>query len=336
MVKFLGTAVRLVVTGGLFAALLSHLDIGRIANIVSNGSPLLFGLTVAILAATNPFNASRWQLILADHQTVRPAILLRLLFVGWFFNQVLPTGIGGDAVRAWRCKLAGMSLTTAIRSILLDRASGYIVIVAIFAASLPALLAIIREPLQQRLLLLVLAGAASGLAALFLIDRLPQIVVRLRPVAPLADLSIEARRIFLDPRRAVPIFGLALATTGLTVLAADLAGQSVNLHLSFSLWLMIVPPVALFQLLPISLGGWGVREAALVVFLGKLGIPGETALAASLCVGVSQILVGLPGGLIWLNNWDIGHGPARLPSVGPAADGARAAIAEAASGKREA
>ena len=336
MVKFLTTVIRLVVTIGLLAALLSRLDIGRIADILANGSLLLFGLAVAVLAATNPFNALRWQLILADCQTVRPSILLRILFVGWFFNQVLPTGIGGDAVRAWRCKLAGMSLTNAIRSILLDRASGYVVIVAIFAASLPALLAIISDPFQQRLLLLVLAGAASGLAALFLVDRLPRIVVRLRPVTPLADLSVEARRIFLDPRRAVPILGLALVTTGLTVLAADLAGQCVNLHLSFSLWLMIVPPVALFQLLPISLGGWGVREAALVVFLGKLGIPGETALAASLCVGVSQILVGLPGGLIWLNNWDIGDGPTRLSAVGAAADGARGAVAEATSGKREA
>jgi len=68
-----------------------------------------------------------------------------------------------------------------------------------------------------------------------------------------------------------------------------------------------MPPVAIFQLLPVSLGGWGVREAALVIFLGALGIPGETALAASLCIGLSQILVGLPGGLIWLSNWDFGR-----------------------------
>jgi hypothetical protein len=228
-----------------------------------------------------------------------------------------------------------MSLTTAIRSILLDRASGYIVLVTIYAVSLPALLAIIRDPLQQRLLLFVLGVATAGLAALFLIDQLPRIVVRLRLVAPLADLSVEARRIFLDPRRAAPILGLALITAVLTVLAADLAGRCVNVHLSFTLWLMIVPPVSLFQLIPLSLGGWGVREAALVVILGKLGIPGETALAASLCVGVSQILVGLPGGLIWLNNWDIGERAPRLEALAATADVSRAAVGEAGSGKRE-
>ena len=338
MAKFSGIVVRVVVTAGLLAALLSRLDAGRIADILSKGSPILLGLAVAVLAATNPFNASRWHLILAGQKTVGPSVLLRILFVGWFFNQVLPTGIGGDAVRAWRCKLSGMSLTTAIRSILLDRASGYIVLVVIYAISLPALLAIIRDPLQQRLLLLVLGAATSGLAALFLIDHLPRRLLGLRQVVPLANLSVEARRLFLEPRRAGPIFGLALVTTGLTVLAADLAGRCVNLYLSLALWLMIVPPVSLFQLLPVSLGGWGVREAALVVILGKLGIPGETALAASLCVGVSQILVGLPGGLIWLNNWDIADGAAQLARVGAVADVARAGpVTELStgSGKRE-
>ena len=338
MTKFLTIAVRLVVTVGLFAALLSRLDTGRIANILSGGSPGWFVLAAAALAATNPFNASRWRLILPDRNTVGPSVLLRILFVGWFFNQMLPTGIGGDAVRAWRCKLSGMSLSTAIRSILLDRASGYIVLVAIYAISLPALLAIIRDPLQQRLLLLVLAAAISGLAALFLIDRLPKSLLRFRLLAPLASLSVEARRIFLEPTRAAPIFGLALVMTVLTVLSADLGGRCVGLDLSFSQWLMIVPPVSLIQLLPVSLGGWGVREAALVVILGKFGIPGETALAASLCVGVSQILVGLPGGLIWLNNWDIRAGAARKTRAGATSDVARGGpVAElsSCSGKQE-
>jgi hypothetical protein len=63
-------------------------------------------------------------------------------------------------------------------------------------------------------------------------------------------------------------------------------------------------------------GRLGVREAGLVIFLGDLGIPGETALAASLCIGLSQILVGLLGGLIWLSNWDIGSGGVRSTVAG--------------------
>jgi glycosyltransferase 2 family protein len=336
MAKYLGTAIRIVITMGLFAALLSRLDTGRIVKILAQGSPSLFVLAVGVLAATNLFLALRWHLILAGQKYVGPSVLLRILLVGLFFNQVLPTGIGGDAVRAWRCKLFGISLTTAISSILLDRASGYFVLVVIYAISLPALFAIMADPLQQRLLLLVLAATTSALAALFLIDRLPRPLRRLRLVAPLANLSIEARRVFLDVRGALPILGLAVVSAGLSILSADLAGRCISLDLSYSRWLVILPPVALLQLLPVSLGGWGVREAALVVMLGKLGIPGETALAASLCIGFSQILVGLPGGLVWLNNWDVGNHRAQSAPVGGGTDGTRVGpFAELRSGKRE-
>src|SRR5271169_467449 len=153
MAKYLGAAIRIVITIGLFAALLSRLDTGRILDILAQGSPRLFVLAVAVMAATNLFLAFRWHLILAGQKYVGPSVLLRILLVGWFFNQVLPTGIGGDAVRAWRCKLFGVSLTGAITSILLDRASGYFVLIVIYAISLPALLAIMADPLQQRLLL---------------------------------------------------------------------------------------------------------------------------------------------------------------------------------------
>jgi hypothetical protein len=68
---------------------------------------------------------------------------------------------------------------------------------------------------------------------------------------------------------------------------------------------MIVAPVTLIQLLPISLTGWGVREAVLVVALASFGVPAEAALARSVLLGLCLIASGLPGGLIWLGNWDI-------------------------------
>jgi len=68
---------------------------------------------------------------------------------------------------------------------------------------------------------------------------------------------------------------------------------------------MVVPPVAFIQLLPVSLAGWGVREMALVVALGSFGVPAEAALAISVMMGFCLILIGLPGGLIWLAKWDV-------------------------------
>jgi hypothetical protein len=277
----------------------------------------LFAAATFVLAGTTALNAQRWHTILAGRANIAPLVLLKILFVGWFFSQLLPTTVGGDVVRAWRCHRLGASLAAAVRSVLLDRLSGFAVLVVLYLATLPDLLGIVRDPLQQRMLLLVLAGSIAGLIAFCIFDRLPPDLRRLRSIAPLADLSIEVRSVLLTrPSRSAIIFGLSVVSMFLTILSIALIGRCVGIDLSFSRWLTIIPPVAIFQLLPVSLGGWGVREAALVIFLGALGIPGETALAASLCVGLSQILIGLPGGLIWLNNWDVGSAGARSTEAG--------------------
>jgi hypothetical protein len=81
--------------------------------------------------------ALRWHLVLsAATPSPGPAALLKIVFVGLFFNQMLPTGVGGDAVRAWRCSRIGIGLGAAIRSIL-DRACGYLVLVVLYALGLP-------------------------------------------------------------------------------------------------------------------------------------------------------------------------------------------------------
>ena len=66
-----------------------------------------------------------------------------------------------------------------------------------------------------------------------------------------------------------------------------------------------MPPITLIQLLPISFAGWGVREVVLVVALAPFGVPLEAALATSVLLGLCLIAIGLPGGLIWLTDWDI-------------------------------
>jgi len=111
---------------------------------------------------------------------------------------------------------------------------------------------------------------------------------------------------------------------GLTVLSFKFLGDSVGVHLSYPNWLIIVPPVALIQLVPVSLAGWGVREAILVVVLAGFGVPNENALATSVLFGLCQILIGLPGGLIWLTGWDLENADRRemaTPGVAQSIEG---------------
>jgi glycosyltransferase 2 family protein len=267
--------------------------------------PLLAGALVVLLA-TSAVVALRWHLILsAVAPSPGPAVLLKIVLVGMFFNQVLPTGVGGDAVRIWRCRKLDIALGAAVRSILLDRACGYLVLILVYATNLPGLLHIFSDPRQKTAVLVVFGAGVLGLVALLLLDCLPRLLLRLRPIALLAELSRETRRLFRHPARCVAVFGLSAVTIGLTILGFKLVADGVGSRLPLGDWIMIVPPVTLIQLLPISLAGWGVREAVLVVALASFGVPAEAALVTSVLLGLCLIVVGLPGGLIWLTNWDI-------------------------------
>ncbi len=281
-------------------------DLSRAAQLMAQVAlPLLAATLVALLMA-NLVGTLRWHLILsAETPSPGPAVLLKIVLVGLFFNQVLPTGVGGDAVRVWRCCKLGIGLGAALRSILLDRACGYLVLIVAYAASLPSLLHILTDRRQKALVVVMLGAGLLGLVALFVLDRLPQPLLRLRLIAPLAELSRGSRRLFTKPARCAVVLGLSALTIGLTILAFKLVADGIGSRLSFGSWLAIVPPVTLLQLLPISLAGWGVREVALVVVLASFGVLPEAALATSILLGLCLIIISLPGGLIWLANWDI-------------------------------
>ena len=285
-------------------------DLGQAAELIRHANLPLIAATLVVFLIANFVVGWRWQFILsAEVPSPGSATLLKIVFVGLFFNQVLPTGVGGDAVRAWRSSRVGIALGAAIRSILLDRACGYLVLVVLYAVGLPTLLHILPDARERSAVLAVLAVGLLGLLALVSLDRLPRAILRLRLMAPFAELSRAGRRLFTNPRQCSTVLGLSVITIALTILGFKFVGDAIGSRLSLGSWMMIVPPVTLIQLLPVSLAGWGVREAALVVALGSFGVPAEAALAISVLVGLCMILVGLPGGLIWLADWDIAPSP---------------------------
>ena len=291
---------------------MTRVDLGRAVQIIGHASVPLVGAMLGAVLLANLLVAFRWHVILAaETKSPGPSTLLKIVLVGLFFNQVLPTGVGGDAVRAWRCSRVGIGLGAAIRSILLDRACGYLVLLVLYVLVLPSLLKVLPDRQERGAVLTVLVIGLLGLVALVSLDRLPRPILRLRLVTPFAELSRASRRLFTDPRRCGAVIGFSIITIALSVLALKFVGDAVGSPLPLGSWIMIVPPVTLIQLVPVSLAGWGVREAALVVALGWFGVPAEVALAISVLVGLCLILVGLPGGLIWLTDWDIA--PRRRP-----------------------
>jgi uncharacterized protein (TIRG00374 family) len=82
--------------------------------------------------------------------------------------------------------------------------------------------------------------------------------------------------------------------------AAYLLASAVGVNADFFTVFFLFPIVLLFSMLPVSLGGWGVREGVMVLLFGLVGTPREDALAISVLFGICSTIAGLPGAVAWL------------------------------------
>jgi uncharacterized membrane protein YbhN (UPF0104 family) len=141
----------------------------------------------------------------------------------------------------------------------------------------------------------------SALAALFFFgDLLSRLLARHRLTEPIGKLVADLRKVLYSPVMSTLIMGLSGAVQMLLVAAIFLCAQGMNVHLEFGAALLVIPAVMLVSMIPISFAGWGLREGAMIVGLGVLGIAAPDALAVSVAFGLLQLITGLPGGVIWL------------------------------------
>jgi uncharacterized membrane protein YbhN (UPF0104 family) len=116
----------------------------------------------------------------------------------------------------------------------------------------------------------------------------------------LQSLGGSVQQVFLSPKAAVPVLSFAIAAQLTLGIATFSMAKSLGINVSMLDCIVLMQPVALLANLPISVGGWGVRETAVVLLFGLIGVPSSAALVLSLQLGLLALLVVLPGGILWL------------------------------------
>lgn len=294
-------AAKLVVSLGVFAALAVQADWAPVAERVANASPLLLLLGVLLKLAAILFSAERWRwAAAAAGARIGAWTSLKLMTAGLFFGQVLPGALGGDVVRGWLTWRSGAPAATVVTTLILDRLLALLGVVAIMALGTPHLLAVAPPAVawSAAAATVVLAlGVAIGLQA----DRLPlPTILRRPPVTALLGQVARLRQAALTPAALMSALH-ATAVHTVTIGAVVAFGQALGLTLSFMDALAVVPLAIFAAALPISLNGWGVREGAMAAGLALYGIGTAEAVTLSLLIGLSVMVLSLPGGLLWLS-----------------------------------
>ncbi|MEA2884079.1 MAG: glycosyltransferase 2 family protein, partial [Bradyrhizobium sp.] len=260
------------------------------------------GLAIAVTFLQIFLGALRWREISADCGAPLATMqAFRFNLIGTFFNQTLPSSIGGDAVRLWLVARGGAGWRAATYSIFVDRAIGLIALAVVIVGSLPWSWRLIDDPQGRSALLLVDFAALGAGAGFLMLGRMPwPWLKRWWATHHLHACSVIANRLIFDPVRAPKLAALSLLVHILAVVLAWCVVRSIAAPVVFSQIFQLVPPVMLITMLPISIAGWGVRETAMGLAFGYAGLAANEGVNVSLLLGIVSFLVGAFGGLVWV------------------------------------
>ena len=317
MTRLVRVAATLLVTGLCTAYLLWKIDLSETVETVGEAHVgYLLGAVAIMLGTVFPM-AWRWQLLLAARGiSDRLGWLFRAYLVSYAAGQILPTAVGGDAVRIYegtrRHPGRGGDMAG---SVLLERALGGAATLTL--AAIGFLLAIGRYDVGVYLwieLVFVVGTVALGLlffsrSARRPLARLVPLLRRLRVERPLRALYEGIHAYRAHPRLLLYVTAITLALQAIRVLAIWLAARSAGVELSPRIYYVMGPMLFLVLLAPFTLNGLAVREAFFVSFLGTVGVDPEAAFATGFLFFLVTIAIAAPGGLILA--WEGLRGTAR-------------------------
>jgi uncharacterized protein (TIRG00374 family) len=303
--RVLGT---IVLTVAALAYLVWKIDLGTTVDVLADASPWWFALAVAIMVGTVPLMAVRWRWLL-EAQGIHDGLawLTRSYFVSYTAGQVLPTAIGGDAVRVVESARRHPGRTGDIAAIVaLERALGGAATLALGA--LGFVLAVGHYDVSAYLWIegALVLGTIALLALFF--SRAARPLLR-RTQGPLARLRLDgALRSFYEgvhhyrghPRLLGAAFAYTTAIQAVRVLAIWACAKAVGIELGPRIYYVMGPLFFLVMLVPFTLNGFAVREAFFVSFLGSVGVGADAAFAAGFLFFLVTVALALPGGAILL------------------------------------
>lgn len=243
-------------------------------------------------------NILKWQWVNRLQGVSIPwAPLSSAYLVGMFFNTFLPSSFGGDAVRAYKLARYSGEAGQSVGSVVIDR---FLALHSLLVVSAVAMLFSpeMRGVVSGQALLAALGAGTLPFAMPWLLAR-PRFEPLRRRFGWLGRM-VEVLSIPEVPRRVLVIWALAVGTQYLNAVMHYFLILAIGQTVSLPYVLAFVPVMVLLSSLPLSVNGLGIREGALVLFLGKVGISAPEALAVGVLSLGMLLLVGACGAVVYL------------------------------------
>jgi glycosyltransferase 2 family protein len=316
-------ALQVLVSGGVLAFLLWSIDLEQAWEILRESNWAYVTVALVLFAGTTWPMAWRWWVLLRARGVFEPyGWLLRMYFVSYAFGQILPTAVGGDAVRIIEHARRRPGVTaTAAGAVVMERVVGSAGTLVLVAFGL-AVAAGRYEGLAPFVVLEVVFVAAMIVLGLLLFsrrlgrqlqERLFPLGRRIRLERPLRSLHATMHEYRHSPGVLLAVLGVTIVAQLMRVGSIWLCGEAVGVDVSPVVYVILGPLLFFVQMVPFTLNGLGVREAFFVAFLARFGVESSTAFAAGFLFYAVTILTCLPGAVwfLWRGIRPAGEQPPR-------------------------
>jgi len=310
--NLLTTLLKIVVSGGLIIYLLNGVQLGEIWRLISGASIPLLLAALALYLGAILLGAVKWNTLLrAQGIEVPLRDIASYTFAGLFFGNVLPSNVGGDLVRGYDLARHTGHVEQSAISVLIDRLVGLAAfLAAAVIMAVVAALTLADAAAMETIVVAVVAVFALFIAAFSLL--LSRRVMRrmaflfkyrlLAPFKPTAQRVFVALQVYRQSYGALARgFVLSLCVVALTALTQWLISEALGLGIGLFYFMLFNPLIAFVLLVPLSVNGIGLKEAAFVFFLGLVGVPQAAALSLSFVFHFIILVSSLPGGFVWFS-----------------------------------
>ncbi len=302
-------ALKLIVSLGLLAVLFERTDLGGLWRSLRTASLAWVAAALGIYLVQMLVSTWRWGLLLDAQQVRVPGrSLLGSYLIAAFFNNFLPSNIGGDVIRIRDSARPAKSKTLAATVVLTDRYIGLLGLVLIAAMGATAAaetggvgtVPVLPSWLWACFLLGTLVSAPAVVSPAG-VGRLLQPLTVFHPewvggrISTITDILSRFRE---RPSTLLQTFAGAVVVQGLLVVFYAAVARSLGIPIAFSHLAVIVPVSFVVQMVPVSMNGFGVREATFSFYFARLGLPIESAMALSLGATALVMLFSLSGAAV--------------------------------------
>ena len=295
--------VKVCISIAIMYFLLRSIDLATLWQTFASVNPLAVVFVAVLFLCTQSISTFRWSVILKKDVDISYSKLLSIYFVGMFFNNFLPTMVGGDLVKGYYLYKYSNKGDVALASIFMDRYSGFAALMCITALALIPGYALIKGTALPGFFVLLIGGFAA-MSLVIWVGPLHSWAMRLMDKIHFYGINKKIDtfyRVLMGYKShadiLAKIFACSVVVQGGVIIGYYVLGSGLGMDIPLGYYFLFIPLTTVISMLPISLSGLGIREGAFIFLFTMVGATKEQAITLSLLWFATAALVSMIGGV---------------------------------------